>query len=316
MLIKASRLFGIMDIPNHRSLHNTPKPRTGGIAVLVSILLGFFLLQQYVDSLILAVLPYALLVAGIAFVDDIISISALWRLLLQVIVAFVIALNGLVFDTVTLPGIEIPIPSIIGLIVTVLFIVWMVNLYNFMDGMDGFSGGMAIIGFGTFAIMGFIKGDMSFGVVNLIVVAGALGFLVFNLPPSKIFLGDVGATLFGMFVALFILWADTKNIFPAWIGIIVFLPFILDSTVTLFKRILRGEKVWIAHCSHYYQRLVLSGLGHKKTLILELVGMLVCSLTSLALFYLNSIVIQISLLILFTILCITLLLYIDKITNR
>lgn len=315
-LIKTSKLFGIIDVPNHRSLHDTPKPRTGGLAVLISIVMGLFFFQQYIDERLILILPYALIVITAAFIDDILSISALLRLLLQIIVAMAVALNGLVLEFLNMPGLEISLAPVIGILITVVFIVWMVNLYNFMDGMDGFSGGMAVIGFGTFAMLAYMKGDMSFALINLIVVAATLGFLVFNLPPSKIFLGDVGSTLFGMFVALFILWADTNKIFPAWLGIVVFLPFILDSTVTLVKRLLGGEKIWVAHRSHYYQRLVLSGLGHKKTLLFEYSWMIVCSLVSIILFRTENITVQISLLILFAILCVALLVYIDKLTFK
>lgn len=277
---------------------------------------GLFLLQDHIDNRILSILPFALLITAVAFVDDIVSISALFRLLIQIIVAIIITLSGLTLNTLTLPGLDISISPVIGVPLTVIFIVWIVNLYNFMDGMDGFSGGMAVIGFGTFAILSYMKGDMGFALSNLIIVVAALGFLVFNLPPSKIFLGDVGSTLFGMFVALFILWADVNEIFSAWLGVIVFLPFILDSTVTLGKRVFRGEKIWVAHRSHYYQRLVLSGFGHKKTLVFEYIWMIICSLVSIVLFRIETTLMQISLLIVFTLSCITLLVYIDKLTFK
>lgn len=296
-------------------MHDTPKPRTGGLAILISITAGLFLFQEYVGNGLVSILPYALLVIGTSFVDDMVSISALLRLGLQIIIATAIAFAGLTLEYLTFPGLDISIPPIIGIPLTVIFIVWIVNLYNFMDGMDGFSGGMATIGFGTFAILAYMKGDMNFALINLIVVAATLGFLVFNIPPSRIFLGDVGSTLYGMLVALFILWADTKKIFPAWLGIIVFFPFVLDATVTLGRRLLRGEKVWLAHRTHYYQRLVLSGLGHKKTLVLEYLWMLICSLVSVVLFQAGNLTTQIFLLILFALLCIAILVYIDKLTN-
>lgn len=312
LLFKSSKLIGIMDIPNHRSLHQTPKPRTGGLAIFVAITLGLILLRDFIDDKILSIFPYALFVIGIAFIDDVISISALLRLILQLVVAIVIVSNGLMFNAFVLPGVDITLPAYLGSIISVFFIVWMVNLYNFMDGMDGFAAGMAVIGFATFALLGFLRGDIGFVLLNLIIVGASIGFLIFNLPPSKIFLGDVGSTLFGMLVAIITLWADVKGIFPAWIGIIVFLPFILDASVTLAKRIIQGEAVWKAHRSHYYQRLVLSGLGHKKTLLMEYIGMLACATLSIILFVLDDSVMQIKILVFFTLMVIALLLYIDK----
>lgn len=294
-------------------MHDTPKPRTGGLAILTAIIIGLFLFQQYLDNRILSILPYALLVISIAFMDDIVTVSPLIRFISQITVALLYTLNGLALDSLSLPGLEISIHPIIGIPLSVLFFVWIVNLYNFMDGMDGLSSGMAVIGFSTFALMAYTKGDLSFALINLVLVASALGFLVFNLPPSKIFLGDVGSSLFGVLLALFILWADSNEIFPAWLGVLVFLPFILDSTLTLGKRVFRGEKFWQPHCSHYYQRIVKMGFGHKKTLIFEYTWMIISSLVSIVLFQMENITMQVSLGVIFVTLSIVTLMYIDKI---
>lgn len=300
-----------MDVPNQRSLHDIPKPRTGGLAILLAVSVGFFVLRNEINIGLLALLPYGLVILVAAFVDDIYSISALLRFFLQIALALVFVLSGLNLAVLSLPGLDIPLNYFVGSAVTVIFIVWVVNLYNFMDGMDGFAGGMAIIGFSTFAILSIMQGDINFAILNLVVVAAAFGFIVFNLPPAKIFLGDVGSTLFGILVALFILWADVTHIFPVWLGVIVFTPFFLDASVTLCKRVLKKEKVWQAHRLHYYQRLVLLGFGHKKTLMLEYIWMLICSLVSVFLLGSKNRDIQFITLTLFIVLCIAILVYID-----
>jgi len=316
ILIKASSRIGIIDIPNHRSLHDQPKPRTGGLAILVAITLGLVTFKSDISNELFSFFPYILLLAGMAVLDDIYSISAFKRLFLQVIVASLVIYNGLSINTLVLFHYEIPINPIIGAILSILFIVWLVNLYNFMDGMDGFSAGMAIFGFGTFAILAFLKGEDGFAFANLVIVVAVLGFLIFNLPPSKIFMGDVGSTVIGMFVALFTLWADYRDIFPVYLSVIIFTPFILDSTVTLIKRALRREKLMEAHCTHYYQRLVLSGLGHKKTLVIEYTWMGLCSLVSIVLFKVDNINIQISVLGVFVLACLIFLIRIDRSTQE
>jgi UDP-N-acetylmuramyl pentapeptide phosphotransferase/UDP-N-acetylglucosamine-1-phosphate transferase len=151
----------------------------------------------------------------------------------------------------------------------------MINLYNFMDGMDGFAGGMTLIGFSTLAWLG--RADATFTDVCLIVAAASAGFLIHNFPPAKIFMGDTGSTALGFLTAACTLWGSKANLFPLWIAILVFSPFIVDATVTLLRRLLRGEKVWQAHRSHYYQRLVLLGWGHRKTVLAEYVLMLACA---------------------------------------
>ena len=107
--------------------------------------------------------------------------------------------------------------------------------------------------------------------------AASAGFLTCNFPPARIFLGDTGSTALGFLAAACGLWGSRTGLFPFWVALLVFSPFIVDATVTLLRRLLRGEKVWEAHRSHYYQRLVLLGWGHRRTVLVEYALMLVCA---------------------------------------
>jgi UDP-N-acetylmuramyl pentapeptide phosphotransferase/UDP-N-acetylglucosamine-1-phosphate transferase len=180
-----------------------------------------------------------------------------------------------------LPGIAWKWPPWLGIGVLLLFIIWMINLYNFMDGMDGFAGGMAVIGFGAYAIFGWIGGQPLFFIVSLVICAAAAGFLISNFPPAKIFLGDAGSASLGLLAAGLSLWGARDGLFPLWVALLIFSPFIADATVTLLRRLLKGEKVWEAHRSHCYQRLVQAGWGHRKTLLWEYSLMLACAATGL-----------------------------------
>lgn len=315
LFIRFSHKIGINDVPNHRSLHTHVKPRTGGLAIVLAIALGAFFAQDKINSELFLLVPYVLAIALLAFIDDIRSISPITRLLLQVSIAGFFAYNEFAVESLGLFGYEIHLIPVVGFIFSLLFIVWLVNLYNFMDGMDGFSAGMAIFGFSTFAILALLKGDIGFALVNLIIVAASVGFLLFNFPPSKIFMGDVGSTVIGMLVALFSLWADNREIFPILISVIIFTPFILDSTVTLFKRALRKEAIWKAHRTHYYQRLVLLGWGHKKTLLFEYGWMFVSSSVGIFLVLCDNILAQIAVIGLFVIFCSVILGAVDKMTE-
>ena len=135
----------------------------------------------------------------------------------------------------------------------------MTNLYNFMDGMDGLAGGMGVFGFGFLGLAGWLHGDTGFAVQSWVIAAAALGFLRFNFPPAQIFMGDAGSTVFGFLAAVFILQAQRRGLLPVWCGILIFSPFVVDATVTLIRRVLRGDAIWIAHRSHYSQRLVTLG---------------------------------------------------------
>jgi UDP-N-acetylmuramyl pentapeptide phosphotransferase/UDP-N-acetylglucosamine-1-phosphate transferase len=144
-----------------------------------------------------------------------------------------------------------------------------------MDGMDGFAGGMAVIGFSTLAWLG--RADPGFATLCLIVAAASAGFLFHNFPPAKIFLGDTGSTTLGFLAAACSLWGSRVGLFPFWVALLVFSPFIVDATVTLLRRLLRGERIWEAHRTHYYQRLVLLGWGHRRTVLVEYALMLACA---------------------------------------
>jgi UDP-N-acetylmuramyl pentapeptide phosphotransferase/UDP-N-acetylglucosamine-1-phosphate transferase len=184
-------------------------------------------------------------------------------------------------DTTGLQAAGESMPAGFNAVLTTLFVVWVVNLYNFMDGMDGFAGGMAVIGFGSLAILGWLAGHSSFVVVSAIVASAAGGFLISNFPPARIFMGDVGSSALGLLAAGLLLWGARDGVFPIWVGLLVFSPFIVDATVTLLRRVLRGERVWEAHKTHYYQRLVQLGWGHRKTVLAEYVLMVACAASAL-----------------------------------
>ena len=153
----------------------------------------------------------------------------------------------------------------------------MVNLYNFMDGMDGFAAGMALIGFGCFAVLGALQGAALFATLSFVVAAASSAFLALNFPPARIFMGDVGSSVLGLLLASFSLWADREGLFPLWVSVLIFSPFIVDATVTLFLRLRRRERVWEAHRTHFYQRLARLGWGHRRTVLWEYALMLACA---------------------------------------
>jgi UDP-N-acetylmuramyl pentapeptide phosphotransferase/UDP-N-acetylglucosamine-1-phosphate transferase len=157
--------------------------------------------------------------------------------------------------------------ALVALPFTLLFLVWMINLYNFMDGMDGLAGGMGVFGFGGLALAGGMAGDELFVGLNLMVVAGLLGFLVWNLPRAAIFLGDAGSSVLGLLAGALAVIGEARGVLPLWAGILLFSPFIFDATLTLLHRAMKREKVWQAHRDHLYQRLVRAGWSSRGTLI-------------------------------------------------
>ncbi len=278
----ASRLH-ILDHPNERSLHTRPTPRSGGIAILGAVCVGtLWLAWRFQDT---SRLPWIaagmLLIAAVSFVDDRRRLPVAERMLAHLLSAALLLWRGFVLHGLTVGGAVLDFPGWLGIVLSLLFVVWMVNLYNFMDGMDGFAGGMAVIGFGGFAILGWMAGNELFFATSALVAAAAAGFLFYNFPPARIFMGDAGSSALGFLAAALTLWGMRAGIFRFATALLVFSPFVVDATVTLFRRLLQGEKIWQAHRTHYYQRLVQLGWGHRKTVLWEYVLMLACAASAI-----------------------------------
>jgi UDP-N-acetylmuramyl pentapeptide phosphotransferase/UDP-N-acetylglucosamine-1-phosphate transferase len=233
-----------MDRPNERSLHVQPVPRSGGVAVVAGVLAAC--LPAWPEHAPIAACVIAL--AALSFADD-------WRGLPIAVRFGTHALAAIAFVWLVLP----PAPFVLQAL-TAFLIAWSINLYNFMDGSDGLAGGMAAIGFSALAAGFAAAGDSGSGWFALSVAVAAAVFLRANFHPARIFLGDAGSIPLGFLAGA---------LGAAWFPFVVFAPFFIDATVTLLRRMLRGERFWQAHRQHYYQRLVQMGWGHRRTALAE-----------------------------------------------
>ncbi len=268
----------ILDHPNERSLHQNPTPRTGGLAMLLAMLLGALLMQSWVrvQETVVWIAVAALLVGLVSLAEDRFGVKRRYRLFAHVGAAALLLQAGLQIGP--------PAGLSAGYVfqaLTLLLVVWMINLYNFMDGMDGFAGGMAVIGFATLALAGHRAGVEDYALAAAVVAAATAGFLVWNFPPARIFMGDSGSAMLGLLVAGFSLWGAQQGVLPLWAALLLFSPFVVDASVTLTRRLLAGERIWRAHRSHYYQRLVRLGWSHRKTVLRAYLLMLACAATAL-----------------------------------
>ncbi len=280
LLLKSGTRYVPMDHPNHRSMHVHAVPRGGGIGIFTGVVVGAVALWPSISHwsawwVVLA----SLLLASIAFWDDQAGVSPIWRLFVQVIAACCL-LSALYEPLLGFSFIFFMGWKLLLMVGAVIGIVWSINLYNFMDGMDGLAAAMAIIGYACLAWFGWQAGQVIYASMALTVVAACAGFLPFNLHPARMFMGDVGSTLLGFWAAGFSLWGITLELYPWWVPLLVFSVFWVDATVTLLHRIWKREKIFKAHKSHIYQRLVGSGLGQHRTLLLEIVLMMTCALVA------------------------------------
>jgi UDP-N-acetylmuramyl pentapeptide phosphotransferase/UDP-N-acetylglucosamine-1-phosphate transferase len=281
-LYRMGARFTVLDHPNERSLHTRPVPRGGGLAIVLAAVLtsavGSYFTTLPSEFFVLGVA--GLVVVVISFIDDQRALSAGIRIATHIVAAALAVYAGYRVPHDLLPGYTLVLAGPVSIAVSILFVVWMTNLYNFMDGMDGFAGGMAVFGFGGLAIFGVLAGNVPFAFANAIIAAASGGFLLFNFPPARIFMGDVGSALLGFLAAAFMLWGGQGGVVPFWAALLLFSPFIVDATYTILRRGVRRERIWEAHRSHIYQRLVQCGWGHRKTVLAEYVLMAACLLTA------------------------------------
>jgi UDP-N-acetylmuramyl pentapeptide phosphotransferase/UDP-N-acetylglucosamine-1-phosphate transferase len=259
-LIPLLRRSNVLDRPNDRSSHATPTPRGGGIAVIGTVLLAWLGVAAagWVTPAVVPVSLAAGLLAGVCWIDDVHDLSPLTRLTAQ---AATVAIGLLAVPETENAAAEWLGPPAYFTVLGLLW-VWWVNLYNFMDGIDGIAGSeAAAIGGGLLLFAALGSGiDPTVALLAAAILGASLGFLVWNWSPARIFLGDVGSAPLGYLTGYLLIGLAAAG---RWkIALILPLYFLADATITLGRRLLRGERIWQAHRQHFYQHAVRQGLDH------------------------------------------------------
>jgi Fuc2NAc and GlcNAc transferase len=287
LMCRVARSRGLLDVPNARSSHDTPTPRGGGVAIVVAASAGFGLLAaaHLLDlELLIALVGGAVTVALVGFIDDHRPLPAGIRLLMHIAAAvWALAwLGGLpplrVADHVVQLGVT-------GYVLGVLGIVWTLNLFNFMDGIDGIAASEGVF-VGSGAALLAAVGGLSASTLgtDLVFVAACGGFLFFNWPPARIFMGDVGSGSVGFVIAVLAVATARSDSAAVWEWLLLGGVFFVDATVTLVRRIARGERAQDAHRSHAYQWLARRWKSHRRvtltTIVVNVGWLLPCALLS------------------------------------
>ncbi|MEW6593830.1 MAG: glycosyltransferase family 4 protein [Thermodesulfobacteriota bacterium] len=256
----------MIDRPNSRSSHAAPTPRGGGIAIAVVLLSFFFWLhcqESFSPGLLLA-LAGGGGVALVGFLDDRGGVPVAWRLLVH-FCASAWALVWLGKTPVLALGGAVSVGPVWETGLALFFVVWLINLYNFMDGIDGLAGAEAIsVALGALMILRMTGNGGGSNLALLILAGAAAGFLVWNWPPARIFMGDVGSGFLGFILAVFSLYVPAQSKMSLWSWLILLGVFLVDATVTLLVRALRGQQLHVAHRSHAYQQLARRWRSHQK----------------------------------------------------
>lgn len=246
----------LMDIPNQRSSHTVPTPRGGGVAIVIVFLTGLSCLWAMTlldDKAFVAFMVAGLWVAIIGFIDDLSHIAARWRLLAHFSAAgwLLFWLGGL--PPLIMSGTEINL-GWAGHFLVLVYLVWLLNLYNFMDGIDGIAGIEAVtVCLGGAVLYNLSEASGSEWQLPLVLMAAVAGFLFWNFPRARIFMGDVGSGFIGLVLGGFTIQAAWVAPELFWSWLILLAAYIVDATITLLRRIVRGDKFYQAHRSHAYQ---------------------------------------------------------------
>lgn len=252
----------MIDIPNERSSHTQPTPRGGGLSIVVIVVTGALILSAlgWLAGSTAVALGIGAGIALIGYLDDRGGLSPLVRGIVHAICAAagLAVIGGMPALNVGFAVIEW---GIIGHLIGVIGIIWMINLYNFMDGIDGLAGSEAVFVFGMTAVLMLASGIHDLALVSGLVIGACLGFLRWNWPKAKIFMGDVASGFLGYTVAVLAI-ASAHNGFTLWVWLILIGVFFVDATVTVIRRVLRGEKWYRPHRTHAYQHLTTRWRSH------------------------------------------------------
>jgi Fuc2NAc and GlcNAc transferase len=266
-ILHYARAKNMMDIPNDRSSHSLPTPRGGGAAIVLVVFAGLIVskIAGFMPVSFLAALGGAgTLVALIGWLDDRSDIPAGLRLAGHFFAAgwALFWLGG--FPPVVLPGYTVNL-GWAGHVLALMCLVWFLNLYNFMDGIDGIAGIEAVtVCFGGMMISSISEADDVLRMVPVLLGSASMGFLFWNFPKARIFMGDVGSGFLGITLGIICIKAGWSSPELFWGWLILPRAFVVDATVTLLRRALRGEKIYEAHRSHAYQKAARQIGGHPR----------------------------------------------------
>lgn len=259
----------VLDIPNDRSSHDTPTPHGGGLVMVILTLAGVLTYGIMTGELraVWWFLAGGALIAVVSWFDDLHDLPSAIRFAVHGFGAIMAIAGFGYWQSVDLPLLPAVNLGWLGAAVTFVWIVGLTNAFNFMDGIDGIAGSQAVVAGLAWLVFGWWTDQTLIVVIGLMISCSSLGFLAHNWSPARIFMGDVSSAFLGFTFAVLPLMAarngGTQN---RWVltSILVMWPFVFDTTLTLIRRLLRGENVLRAHRSHLYQRLVIVGMSHAR----------------------------------------------------
>jgi Fuc2NAc and GlcNAc transferase len=268
LLMRIGLRTGVLDIPNERSSHSSPVPRGGGVSIIIAFSIFLYVYPMIVDepfgdSIWKGLLFGGLIVATVGFIDDLNHIPARWRFLAHLSAAFLVLTLLQSLPKIIVFELSLDF-GYVGYIFFAIALVWYVNLFNFMDGIDGIAGIEAITVLSGAALILFIQEQIFWPAIFAYLACCVGGFLVWNWPPARVFMGDACSGFLGFTLGLLAIFTSIEGSINLWSWLILCGVFIVDATTTLIRRMIRGQNWYAAHKSHAYQILSRRFASHRK----------------------------------------------------
>ncbi len=290
LCIKTATKFKIVDLPSQRKVHKKPIPYLGGVAIYFSFMITFILSILVIsffkfDIKISSLIITSLLLLLLGLYDDLKGVTPLLKLSFQIIIALILTLSGFIIDKITNPlGGSLYFPYWLSLILTVFWIVGIINAINLLDGLDGLAAGVINIASLFIFIIAIINSNSIIGCMTIILIGTTLGFLLFNFPPAKIFMGDTGSMFLGLIFAVIAIIGNRKSAVAINLVIpIVLLAIpIIDTLLAIIRRANKKKYIFKADKEHIHHRLLNLGIPYRKVIILIYLFCIYLGLISLA----------------------------------
>lgn len=268
---KVANHVGALDMPNARKIHKEPMARMGGLAIFGGFLIGYILYGD-ITTQMLSILIGAFIIFMLGIFDDIKPIRAKYKFIVQIIAALIVVIYGQIYFTeISFLGLKINFSLPVSYFLSTFFIVAISNAINLIDGMDGLASGISSIYFGTIAIIAIVLnrlGGLDI-ILSLIMLGATLGFLFWNFPPAKIFMGDSGSLFLGFMISVIaLLGFKVTTITSLVIPIIILAIPIFDTVLAILRRLLKGESIGSPDKEHFHHQLLKMKFGTKTSLII------------------------------------------------
>lgn len=267
---RIAQKIGAIDVPDARRVHKHPIPRMGGLAIFYGFLVGILCFAG-VDTQLKGILIGSLVIVALGIVDDVKQLGAKIKFVIQILVACIVVMHGVVIEFLSVPTFLAPGGYLelgyLSIPITILWIVGVTNAVNLIDGLDGLAVGVSSIATFSLFFIAILSGEMQVALLTAALAGGCMGFLPYNFNPAKIFMGDTGSTFLGYMLSVICI----QGLFKGYVVISFIVPFLIlglplfDTAFAIVRRIWNKKPIMAPDRGHLHHKLMDMGFSQKQT---------------------------------------------------